>query len=118
MIKPAGKELGHKEVEVHKRADRVRVEAGGDGHTVGGGDPPDGHLGADLLPLEEGVRRVGVGELRHLKSLEEEKLKQLVADLSLGKHILQDVLAKSSDAWASARARRARPGIPSGKRTA
>lgn len=39
---------------------------------------------------------LGVGELRRLKLLEEEnrKLKQLVADLSLDKHILQDVLAK------------------------
>ena len=39
---------------------------------------------------------LGVGELRRLKQLEEEnaKLKRLVADLSLDKHILQDVLAK------------------------
>jgi putative transposase len=39
---------------------------------------------------------VGVGELRRLRLLEEEnrKLKQLVADLSLDKHILQDVLSK------------------------
>jgi putative transposase len=39
---------------------------------------------------------LGVGELRRLKQLEEEnrKLKQLVADLSLDKHILQDVLSK------------------------
>ncbi|WP_029624111.1 transposase, partial [Sphingomonas sp. PAMC 26617] len=37
---------------------------------------------------------LGVGERRRLKLLEEEnrKLKQLVADLSLDKHILQDVL--------------------------
>jgi putative transposase len=37
---------------------------------------------------------LGVGKLRRLKLLEEEnrKLKQLVADLSLDKHILQDVL--------------------------
>ena len=36
------------------------------------------------------------GELRRVKQLEDEhrKLKQLVADLSLDKHILQDVLAK------------------------
>ena len=63
---------------------------------------------------------LGVGELRRLKLLEEEnrKLKQLVADLSLDKHILQDVLAKSSDAWAAARARRARPGVPRCQRTA
>ena len=37
-----------------------------------------------------------MGELRRLKLLEEEnrKLKHLVADLSLDKQILQDVLAK------------------------
>lgn len=39
---------------------------------------------------------LGVAELRRLKHLEEEnrKLKQLVADLSLDKQILQDVLSK------------------------
>ncbi len=38
----------------------------------------------------------GVGEIRRLKQLEEEnrKLKQLVADLSLDKLMLQDVLSK------------------------
>ena len=39
---------------------------------------------------------LGVGELRRVKQLEDEnrKLKQLVADLSLDKHILQEVLSK------------------------
>lgn len=39
---------------------------------------------------------LGVSELRRLKQLEEEnyKLKQLVADLSLDKHMLQDILRK------------------------
>ena len=39
---------------------------------------------------------LGVGELRRLRQLEDEnrKLKQLVADLSLNKHILQEVLSK------------------------
>jgi putative transposase len=39
---------------------------------------------------------LGVSELRHLRQLEEEnrKLKQLVADLSLDKVMLQDVLSK------------------------
>jgi putative transposase len=39
---------------------------------------------------------LGVSELRRLKQLEEEnrKLKQLVADLSLDKRMLQDVLSK------------------------
>ena len=41
---------------------------------------------------------MGLSELRRLRLLEEEnrKLKQLVADLSLDKHILQDVLSKKS----------------------
>ena len=40
---------------------------------------------------------LGVSELRRLKQLEEENtlLKQLLADLSLDKQILQDVLKKS-----------------------
>lgn len=39
---------------------------------------------------------LGIAELRRLRILEEEngKLKQLVADLSLGKKMLQDVLSK------------------------
>ena len=43
---------------------------------------------------------MGVGELLRLRLLEEgnHKLKQFVADLSLDKHILQDVLSKKSEA--------------------
>jgi putative transposase len=39
---------------------------------------------------------MGVPEIRRLKALEEEnrQLKKLVADLSLDKHMLQDVLSK------------------------
>ena len=39
---------------------------------------------------------MGVAELRRLRQLEDEnrKLKQLVADLTLDKHILQEVLSK------------------------
>jgi len=51
---------------------------------------------------------VGVSELRRLRQLEDEnkKLKQLVADLSLDKVMLQDVLKKSSKAGAAQAARR------------
>lgn len=47
---------------------------------------------------------VGVSELRELRQLKEEnaKLKQLVADLSLGKQILQDVVKKSFEAFSKA----------------
>ena len=39
---------------------------------------------------------MGVAELRRLKQLEQEnrKLKQIIADLTLDKHMLQDVLKK------------------------
>ena len=51
---------------------------------------------------------MGVAELRELRQLREEnkKLKQLVADLSLDKHMLQEVLSQeSSEARTQARAR-------------
>jgi putative transposase len=51
---------------------------------------------------------VGVSELRRLRQLEEEnrKLKQLVADLSFDKVMLQDVLRKKFKAGAAKTARR------------
>ncbi len=50
-------------------------------------------MAAQTRFLKEGL---GVNEVRRLKMLEEEnrKLKQLVADLSLDKVMLQDVLRK------------------------
>ena len=47
---------------------------------------------------------LGIAELRRLRTLEEEnkKLKQLVADLSLDKKILQDVLSKKFEACGQA----------------
>ena len=47
---------------------------------------------------------MGVAEVRRLRVLEEEnrKLKQLVADLSLDKQMLQDVLRKSPEACSAA----------------
>ncbi len=49
--------------------------------------------------MEEEVQRHWPSELRRLRQLEEEnrKLKQLVADLSLDKAMLQAVLAKKSE---------------------
>jgi putative transposase len=48
---------------------------------------------------------VGVSELRELRQLREEnrKLKTLVADLTLDKHILREVLSKKSEALRPAR---------------
>src|SRR6476620_7417193 len=50
---------------------------------------------------------IGPSELRRLRQLEEQnrKLKQIVADLSLDKAMLQAVVAKKSEAFAPTRAR-------------
>ena len=45
----------HKEVEVHRGADRICIEASRIGNTSQGSDPEDGHYRADLLPVEEEV---------------------------------------------------------------
>jgi len=57
----------------------------------------DGCLTGNLFQLEKEVWRVRVSELRRLRQLEEEnyQLKKLVADLSLDKQMLQDVIKKS-----------------------
>jgi len=49
---------------------------------------------------------LGLSELRELRQLREEnrKLKTLVADLTLDKHILQEVLSKRSEARGARRA--------------
>ncbi len=46
--------------------------------------------------MKEVIHKMGISELRRLKMLEEEnrKLKKMVADLSLDKVMLQDVLSK------------------------
>jgi hypothetical protein len=56
---------------------------------------------------------VGVTEVRQFKILEEEKgkLKQLVADLSLDKQILQDVLRKKVKACSVQGVRSAATGV-------
>jgi putative transposase len=48
------------------------------------------------------VAGMGIAELTRLRQLEDEnkKLKSLVADLTLDKHMLQEVLRKSSEAGA------------------
>ena len=55
-----------------------------------------GILQATFYAWKKKYAGLGVSELRRLKQLEEEnrKLKQLVADLSLDKVMLQDVLKK------------------------
>ena len=89
------------------------------------------------VPVAEVIRKVGISEqtfyrwkkqyvgletdqARQMKQLQEEnsRLKQLVADLSLDKTMLQDVLEKSSEALAAPSAGRSSTRPVSGERAA
>ena len=58
--------------------------------------PPGRNLRADVLPLEESYGSMLPSEARELKQLREEnaRLKRVVADLTLDKVMLQDVVQK------------------------
>ena len=74
---------------------------------------------ATFFRRKQNFSGLGPSELRRLRQLEEENTKprELVADLSLGQAMLQDVLAKKKpDAWSSARTRPARAGRVRGER--
>nr|QTX01511.1 Insertion element ISR1 10 kDa protein A3 [Achromobacter sp.] len=55
-----------------------------------------GRVRSDVLHVEEEVGDLGVTELKRLKMLEDEnaRLKRIVADLTLDKQILQEVVRK------------------------
>lgn len=111
---------GDEEVEVYRGADRARTEAGRDWDADGGNDPPERRVVADALPLEEGLRRAW---RRRATSGEATRRREPQAQPAgrgpePRQAFLQDVLSKSSDAWAAARARRPRSGVPRGQRTA
>lgn len=83
--------------------EQIQSRAGGNGAETGRGRnsgrrdlPEDGDHRDDILSVEEEVWREGTPEIRELRQLREEnrKLKQLVADLSLDKTILQESLRK------------------------
>lgn len=84
------------EVALYGGANRLCLEAGGARHVGGRGVPQDGRVGGDVFRWKQKFSGLGPSELRRLRQLEEEntKLRKLVADLSLDKSMLQDVLAE------------------------
>lgn len=74
-------------------------------HAGGGGVPPDWHVGGHVLRGRK-YAELGVSELRKLRQLEDEnaRLRRIVADLTLDKQILQEVVKKSSEGCQAPRA--------------
>ena len=96
MASPEGVGFSDGEKAFFGRADCVRASAGCLGHGSGRDHPEARDQRADLCRWKKRFAGLGIAELRRLRTLEEEnrKLKQLVADLSLDKKMLQDVLSK------------------------
>jgi len=88
----------HEKIEVYRESDCLCVEAGGDGSEGSGSVPEDGDQRGYVLYCRTQKKYGGLGtnELRKLKQLEEEnaQLMRIVADLTLDKTMLQDVLKK------------------------
>jgi hypothetical protein len=87
---------GHEDDALHRGADRLR-HAAGRGQLAGQGHlPQTGRDEATFSRRKKQYAGMGVAELRRLEQLEEEnkRFRRLVADLSLDKRMLQDVLAK------------------------
>jgi putative transposase len=90
------REILHEEEAIFCGADCGYVKAGRVGCAGGGGDPKGRDQRANVLSMEEAVCWFGDRSARQMKQLQEEnsRLKQLIADLSLDKTMLQDVLRR------------------------
>jgi len=84
------------EKQIYRRTNLFCLEAGRDRNTCKRGHPQDGDNRANFLQMEKKYAGMLPSDVKKLKQLEEEnrQLKKLVADLSLDKQMLQDVLSK------------------------
>ena len=87
---------GHEEIPVQPGADSLALRQAENGTSVVEVCRKMGIAEQTFYRWKKRYVGMGVAEVRRLKVLEEEnrKLKQLVADLSLDKQMLQDVLRK------------------------
>ena len=86
----------HEEEAIFCGADCGRGEAGGAGSACGGGDSQGWISEQTFYRWKKQYVGMETDQARQMKQLQEEnsRLKQLVADLSLDKTMLQDVLRK------------------------
>ena len=83
-------------LKVFGRTDCIRAEAGRGRHGGGTCLSPAGDQRGELQHLKKKYANLGTGELRELRQLREEnvKHKHLVADLTLDKHIMAEIIRK------------------------
>jgi hypothetical protein len=86
----------HEEIEVYRTTNCLCSQTSENGSAGRGGLPENRHLGSDVFNWKRKFSGLGTAESRRLRQLEEEnaRLKQTVADLTLDKQMLQDVLKK------------------------
>jgi putative transposase len=86
------------EAPIHRPADRAGASAGRAGHPVAELCRKLGVSETTFYHWKKKYAGMGVAELRRVKQCEEEnrRLKQVVADLTLDKAMLQDVLQKKA----------------------
>jgi putative transposase len=87
-------EVPNEAVEILGGAGRLRAAAGRERDAGGRCVPPAGSERATFYVWKKRYRHLGVNEVRRVRQLEEEKsrLKRLVADLTLDKHMLAEAL--------------------------
>jgi hypothetical protein len=80
----------------HGGADRGSVAPGGSRSASGGRLSQGGNQRGHVLSLEATIFGRGVSELRELRQLREEngRLKRLVADLSMDRQILKEIVSR------------------------
>jgi putative transposase len=86
------------EVEIYRGADHLCAAAGGLGNASGRVCRQLGVSEATFYVWKRKYGSLGVTELRQLRQLRDEnaRLKRLVADLTLDRHILQEVIKKKT----------------------
>jgi Transposase len=89
-------EPGYGEEGSYRRGDSAGAEGSGIGRDRGRGLPEAWDSQQSFYLWKKKYAGLGVSELRELRQLRDEnsKLKRLVADLSLDRHILQEIVAK------------------------
>ncbi len=93
---PLRKEWIDEAVEILRRADRLCPSSSRQRHPRRRPVPAARHRQQTFYAWKKKYARLGVSELRRLRQVEEEdaRLKRLVADLSLDKHMLSEALRK------------------------